>query len=284
MAQEYRNPSHAPFHGLFSADRIKDGDRYELSGGDRIYCAPASGCHAQHNAIGASLLDSDPAVEWSGVDAGFSSNANTMRTPDVSVAPPPSGKKGWIPGAPPLAVEYADKGQNEADLQIKIKELLAAGTRFVWVARLTGPQRVEVYAKGVRMRRYSASDTLEAPGILRNPIPVQALFDRKEAHRITLRNLLQWEGYENTPEAILQEGIQRGKAEGKTKGKAEGKAEGRIEGALEARIEVLFGILAVRDIHVDAQTRARIRGCRDPKRLDAWLIKAALANKPEDVF
>nr|VFK44999.1 MAG: Putative restriction endonuclease [Candidatus Kentron sp. TC]VFK59332.1 MAG: Putative restriction endonuclease [Candidatus Kentron sp. TC] len=271
MTQEYRilshEPLHAPSNGSFTADQIRDGDRYELSEGHRIYRAPAGERHAQHNATGASLLDSDPAVEWSGVDAGFSPNANTMRAPDVSVSPPPPGKRGWIPGAPLLAVEYADKGQNEADLRIKIKELLAAGTRFVWVVRLTGPQRVEVHAKGVRMRHYSASDSLEAPGILRNPVPVQALFDRRAAHRATLRNLLQREGYEDL-DAV----------------RWEGKTEGRIEGSLKARIEALFNILAARGLEPNAETRARIRDCHDPERLDGWLRKAAVANGSDEIF
>nr|VFK44006.1 MAG: hypothetical protein BECKSD772F_GA0070984_116310 [Candidatus Kentron sp. SD]VFK49308.1 MAG: hypothetical protein BECKSD772E_GA0070983_117010 [Candidatus Kentron sp. SD] len=168
---------------------------------------------------------------------------------------------------PPLAVEYADKGQNEIDLKIKIKELLAAGTRYVWVVHLVGPQRVEVHVKDGPNRLLSATDLLEAPGILRNPVPVHALFDRKEAHRVTLRNLLQRKGYENL-EAVLQEGVQRGKAEGE----------------LAASIKALLSTLAIRGIPVDAETRARIRDCHDAKQLDAWFAKAVVADRLEDVF
>nr|VFJ63550.1 MAG: Putative restriction endonuclease [Candidatus Kentron sp. FM]VFJ66998.1 MAG: Putative restriction endonuclease [Candidatus Kentron sp. FM]VFK16619.1 MAG: Putative restriction endonuclease [Candidatus Kentron sp. FM] len=279
MHREQQIPSHGPF----TADRIKDGDRFELSNGNRIYCAPAGESHARHNVTGASLLDSDPDVQWSGVDAGFAPKANTLRAPDVSVAPPPEKKKGWIPGVPPLAVEYADHGQNEPDLKIKINELLAAGTRYVWVVRLVGPQRVEVYTKDSPRRLLSATDTLEAPGILRNRIPVRALFDREEAHRVTLRNLLQREGYEDL-EAVLQEGIRRGKAEVLREGKAEGMAEGKIEGALAAQVEMLLTVLAARGIHVDPRTEARIRNCRDSVRLRTWLTQAAVADSLEDVF
>nr|VFJ77024.1 MAG: hypothetical protein BECKFW1821C_GA0114237_11148 [Candidatus Kentron sp. FW] len=141
--------------------------------------------------------------------------------------------------------------------------MLAAGTRYIWVVRLMGPQRVEVHTKDAPMRILSATDTLEAPGILRNPVPVQALFDRKEAHRVTLRNLLQREGYEDL-EAVLR--------------------EGRTEGGLEARVKALFSILAARGLEPDARTSARIRDCRDPKQLDTWLAKAAVADKVGDVF
>nr|VFJ96382.1 MAG: Putative restriction endonuclease [Candidatus Kentron sp. LFY] len=210
---------------------------------------------------------------WSGsaVDAGFTPNPGTLRAPDVAVGPPPGKKQGaWIAGVPPLAVEYADKGQDETDLEIKIRELLTAGTRYVWVVRLTGPQRVEVHTKDGK-RLLSASDVLKAPGILRNPIPVHALFDEKEALRVTLRNLLQRQGYEDL-EAVLREGVRRGKVEGRT------------EGSLAAQVKALFGTLTIRGIDLDAETRARVRDCRDPVQLEAWLMKAVVADRLEDVF
>lgn len=175
------------------------------------------------------------------------------------------------PGAPPLAVEYAGRRQNETDLEIKIKELLAAGARYVWVVRLVGPRRVEVHTPNAPMRLLSTTDTLEAPGILRNRIPVRALFDREEAHRVTLRNLLQREGYEDL-EAVRREGIQ------------EGEARGNIAGWLAAQADALLGILAVRGIDVDTHTRGRIRDCRDPEQLAVWLARAAVADSLEEVF
>ncbi len=91
--------------------------------------------------------------------------------------------------APPLAVEYAGPGQDERELRGKIAELLAAGTGQAWVVRLMGPQRVEVDRPEGSMEVYPASDVLEVPGILRNPVPVRVLFDREAAHEVVLRNL-----------------------------------------------------------------------------------------------
>nr|VFK28595.1 MAG: Putative restriction endonuclease [Candidatus Kentron sp. MB] len=158
-----------PPNGPLTADQICESDRLELSEGYPIYCAPAGVRHGKHHATGALVLGSDPDVEWSAVDAGFEISKRTMRAPDVSVAPPPLTEEnsGWAPGVPPLAVEYADKGQNEAELQIKIKQLLAAGTRYIRVVRLIGPQRIEVYTKeGQPKRILSATDHLEAPGVV----------------------------------------------------------------------------------------------------------------------
>nr|VFJ62112.1 MAG: Putative restriction endonuclease [Candidatus Kentron sp. DK]VFJ64659.1 MAG: Putative restriction endonuclease [Candidatus Kentron sp. DK] len=275
MYREQRTPIGNPC----TAEQIREEDRHELSGGQRIYCAPAGDRHSHQNLGGGLVLDTDPDVQWAGVDTGFTPKPNTLRAPDVAVAAPPKETGTWVPGAPLLAVEYADKGQDEPDLQVKIKEFLAAGTRYVWVVRLGGPQWVEVYTEGSPMQRLTATDTLEAPGILRNPVPVRALFDRSAAHRLTLRNLLQREGYEDL-ESVLREGARKGKAEGLREGEAKGEAKGR----LKAQIKALLGILAARGIDVDATTRARIRRCRDQERIDIWIAKAAVADRAEEIF
>lgn len=97
---------------------------------------------------------------------------------------------GWVTGAPALAVEYADVDRDEDDLQAKIQELLAAGTHYFWVVRLTGPW-VEVYQPGQETYIAHPGGQLEAPGILTNPVPVEALYDSNAARRVTFRNLLQ---------------------------------------------------------------------------------------------
>ncbi|MCB1769926.1 MAG: Uma2 family endonuclease, partial [Candidatus Competibacteraceae bacterium] len=123
-----------------------------------------------------------------GADVGISPEAGTLQAPDVVVrTTPPSGDSAWLTGAPPLAVEYAGPGQDQRELKDKIAELLAAGTQQVWVVRLVGPQRVEVHRSNQPMQIYAASDVLEFPGVLRNPVPVRALFDRDAAHEVVLR-------------------------------------------------------------------------------------------------
>ena len=146
---------------------------------------------------------------------------------------------GWVKGVPPLAVEYADRGQDEAELQEKIAELLAAGTRYLWVVRLTGPRRVEVYEAGKPMRRVAADEELTAPGVLKNPVPVTALYDQKAAEAVMLRNLLERQGI-----GSLKQVREEGEQEGKRAGKREGKREGRKEGLREA-VASLCDVLAI---------------------------------------
>src|SRR5262245_35722419 len=131
--------------GPFYADLLRDGDRYELSRGHAILCEPSGRDHGRPHTIGALPLASDPAVRDIGTDVGHAPDPKTLRAPDISVGDLGEGEGTWSTVAPPLAVEYASRGQNEADLRRKIDELLASGTRFVWVVRLAGPRRVEVH-------------------------------------------------------------------------------------------------------------------------------------------
>ena len=184
--------------GPFRASHLRDGDPYELSNGHSIRCMSAGGRHASSNQLGAQLLGTDPAVEEVGVDAAYRvfPDDRTLRAPDVSIGNVPD-RPGWIDGVPGLALEYADTGQDDKDLRDKIGDLLAGGTRYVWVVHLTGPQRLEVHEAGKPVQVLSADATVSAPGVLRNSYPVRSFFDRAAAERLTFRNLLQREGYDS---------------------------------------------------------------------------------------
>ena len=175
---------------------------------------------------------------------------------------------GWVKGAaPPLAVEYADTGQDEVELTAKIADLLAAGTRLVWVVRLVGPHRVEIHAPESAMRLAYPGEVLAAPGILRNPVPVAALFDRNAAHEVTLRNLLQRKGYRDLEQV-----------------REDGKAEGLGEGELAALRDALTLILDQRALSIKPERHAEIRECVDPNQLRRWLRLAIGATSESDIF
>jgi Uma2 family endonuclease len=223
--------------GPFRADQLRSGDPYELSNGHRILCLPTGRRGGKAVNVGGGVLASDPAVQDVGVDTGFSPSPEILRAPDLSVGEIPD-EPGWADGAPPLAVEYADTGQDEADLRTKIQELFAAGTRYVWVVRLTGPRRVEVHQPGQAMRSVNPDELLEAPGILANPVPVKALYDRETANQVIFRNLLQREGYASL-DAV----------------RAEGEAAGIRGSIVEA--------LTARGFAVSDDLRTALAGCAD---------------------
>ncbi|MBK5965712.1 hypothetical protein CCR95_16885 [Thiocystis minor] len=249
-------------HGPFRVDQLREGDRYELSNGHPIYCAPSGRDHSGRNLSGGGALETDPDVEWAGVDAGFTPTSGTLRAPDIAVAAA-GDERGWIPGVPPLAVEYCGPGQDEQELENKIAELLDHGTQQVWVVRLVGPRRVEVRCPKQPVRVLGPGEILTAPGILRNPVPVEALYDRDASHRVMLRNLLQRAGYDSI-EAIREEGLS--------------------EGVEQGIAESILALLADRDLTLDATDRARILACRDRAQLKRWLLAAARVEDPARLF
>lgn len=254
---------HFRSQGPFRADQLSSGDSYELSNGHPIECLPTGGRGAKAANVGGAVLASDPAVHDVGADAGFSPSPEILRAPDLSVGEIPD-QPGWVQGAPPLAVEYADTGQDEADLRIKIQELFAAGTRHVWVVRLTGPRRVEVHQPGQKLRIANPGEQLEAPGILANPVPVEALYDREAARRVIFRNLLERQGYASLDDV-----------------RAEGEVRGRAEGEVQGLRKAILAVCAGRGLAVDGELRTALASSGDPAVLERALRKAALAPAAE---
>jgi hypothetical protein len=109
------------------------------------------------------------------------------------------------------------------------------------------------------MRTLLPGEELTAPGILRNPVPVEALYDRAAGHRAVLRNLLQREGYASI-EAIRAAGIEQGIARS------------------------ILALLEDRGLRIDAAVRGRTLQCRDPDELQRWLLRAARVDDAGAIF
>jgi Uma2 family endonuclease len=260
---------HARSHGgrgPFRAEHVRSGDPYELSNGHAIFCLPTGGRGSGPNRLGVSVVGWDPAVKEAGVDTGYSPEPGTLRAPDVAIGNVPD-EPGWVQGAPDLAIEYADVGQDEEKLAQKIDDLLTAGTKFLWVVRLSGPRRVEVHERGKKVRKVLPGALLTAPGVLKNPVRVEALYDRDEAERATLTNLLQRRGYEDL-DAVLAEGVKKGEIRGEAKGLA----------------AAVIAVLEARGIRVTKAARARIAKCSDAKKLERWVRRAAVVQKASELF
>jgi len=268
-----KRPSPYSAPGPFRADQLRSGDPYELHNGHAIRLSPTGGQGSGSNLIGGAVILSDPAVQNAGVDAGFSPNPGTLRAPDVAVLPANPGP-GWIQGVPPLAIEYAGPGQDETGLTEKIEDLLGNGTRFVWVVRLGPVPYVEVWQPDVPMRLAHAGEDLTAPGVLANPIPVQALWNLRAGESVMLRNLLQRFGYRDLDE-VRAEGVEAGRAAGVEAGRA-----AALEEAGEAlRATVRAAYVATGAPLTEAES-ARLDAERDPARLTAWITAAVMRERP----
>jgi hypothetical protein len=260
--------------GPFRAEHIRSGDPYELSNGHAIFTPPTGRRGGRANAVGTEVLDTDPKVEAAAVDLGVSMRPQELRAPDIAVGAIPD-EPGWAKTAPPLAVEYADEGQNEEELHVKIGELLAAGTRFVWVVRLAGERCVEVYEPRKPVRVVRPGSELRAPGVLANPVLVEALYDREVAHEHTLRNLLNRKGFRD-----LDDVERKGREQGREQGREEGRDEGRVD-ALRAAVG---DVLSARGIALTKAESAMLKDEADAGTLARWLTVAATATSAADVF
>lgn len=196
MVTRWYAPSHdmALARGPFRPSHVKEGDRYEISNGHPVHVSPAGGRHGREHLVGARALASDPAVTEIGVDVGYELSEDTLRAPDISVGNVPDAP-GWAKGAPMLAVEYADRGTDEDDLETKIRQLFDAGTKHVWVVRLVGPRRVDVHHPNRESFTVPSGGSLTAEGVLAEALPVDALFDVDRSNEVALRNLLLRSGY-----------------------------------------------------------------------------------------
>ena len=265
--------------GPFRANQLRDGDPYELSNGHPISCMSSGRRHGLGHDAGHLTLSSDPATHAAPIDLGLAWGEHKhLRAPDLVVGQF-DNEPGWEPGVPPLAVEYADRGQDEAELQAKLGELLERGIQYIWVVRLTGPLRVEVYSPGQKMQLVPADGELRAPGVLQNPVPVRALVDREVALEATLRNLLNRKGYASL-EALRAEESAKGRAEGEARGKAEGLTEGEARGKADS----ILAILRARGLSVPEPVAAQILQCRNLASLDAWLLRAMTVSSAAEVL
>jgi Uma2 family endonuclease len=121
-----------------------DGFRYELVRGEIKKMTPAGGRHGVvAMGIGARLdqhVRSNALGVVCGAETGFriSSNPDTVRAPDVAFVRRERVEQtgipeGFWPGAPDLAIEVVSPSDAYAEVQDKVLDWLAAGTRMVVV-------------------------------------------------------------------------------------------------------------------------------------------------------
>lgn len=162
-----------------------DSVRTELDEGELITWAPASGFHGRSEVRILVLLEMFTRQHKLGKvypgDTGFQLNDHTVRLPDIAFVRNPRasavGRKGFVQGAPDLAVEVFSPNDSVPQLMRKVTQYFAAGCHTVWIVY---PERQEVdvhEASGVE-RLLTADDTIEAADLLPGfSVPISEFFE-----------------------------------------------------------------------------------------------------------
>jgi Uma2 family endonuclease len=152
------------------------GQRYELVAGVIRTMSPAGSRHGR-TAIRlggrlAAFVEAHQLGEAFAAETGFilGRNPDTVRAPDaafVSAARiPASGlPDGYFPGAPDLAAEVVSPNDTASEVQAKVADYLAAGSRLVWVI-YPDLRQVAVFDAARANRILSAGDQLDGGDVL----------------------------------------------------------------------------------------------------------------------
>lgn len=152
-----------------------DGNRHELVAGELRTWPLRGGEHGVVVASMAVFIGEHVATRRLGhafAATGFilTRNPDTVRVPDLAFISqqriPPAGiPKKFVPIAPDLVVEVVSPSDTLYELDEKVEQWLAAGTKLVWVAN---PRRktIAVHRLGQPVRVLTAADTLQGEDVL----------------------------------------------------------------------------------------------------------------------
>ena len=154
----------------------KDGFRYELVKGELRKMSPAG---TEHGAIIFNLsillgqhIKANNLGQGFGAETGFklATNPDTVRAADIAFVrreriPATGIPKNFWQIAPDLAVEVLSPGDTLEEVEEKVEDWLAAGTRAVWVV---SPKRrsVTVYRSMTDVTRLSEADELDGGDVV----------------------------------------------------------------------------------------------------------------------
>lgn len=176
---------------LLTADELLamgDIGRCELLYGELVMMSPAG---AEHGVVAmrigrfiSEFVDQQHLGQAFGAETGFKleSNPDLVRAPDASFVQknrlPAKLPKGFLDGAPDLAVEVISPEDRKREVADKVNMWLAHGTISCWVAD-PDTMTITIHRTGVAAVRLSIGDTLaDEPMLPGFTLPVQKIFMR----------------------------------------------------------------------------------------------------------
>ena len=180
---------------LMTADQFFDfcdrnDGRFELVDGEVVELAPAQRRHgrtASNITTAFNIYCRRTGVGWSEVEVGYTvrSGPDTVRGPDVSLVlqevPDDEEQRGFVPGAPDIAVEVVSPSNTAAEMERKVAEYLAAGSQRVWVVyppTPTASRRVVIHHPDGTAITYTGDDMITDEELLPEfSLPLSEIFE-----------------------------------------------------------------------------------------------------------
>lgn len=157
----------------FSRLPSRDG-KVELVRGEVVYRAPAGGEHGGLQvqlAVEMKLHERRSGLRFVVTEVGFRlfTDPDTVRAPDIAYVEAgalPEGRlpTGFIAGAPALAVEVISPTDTHQEVEEKVAEYLAAGTKLVWLLH-PKPRSVTVRRPDGTAQTLRGDDTLSGEDV-----------------------------------------------------------------------------------------------------------------------
>lgn len=154
----------------------EDNFRYDLIRGELRKMSPPG---SEHGSVIARLtvalghyVEAHDLGEAFGAETGFklASNPDTVLAPDLAFVvndriPAEGIPVAYWPGAPDLAVEVLSPGNTRKEMEEKVNEYLAAGTRLVWIV-VTKERAIVVHRAGSEPRKLAETDVLDGEDVV----------------------------------------------------------------------------------------------------------------------
>lgn len=256
---------------------VVPGTRYEMWDGELVYVSPAGLAHGTRHIQLAAIVEAHAGPDFE-VAADMLTRTSRVDdiAPDVSVFPAALDPRTRGRQLEHVAFEIVQtRGLSRAGR--KAHKLTFRGVRRVFAIDVQQSRVYEwlpplspVQTRGASRRGWKeldAASRIEDP-VFEVPLPVAAMVHAARSDDAVARALV----------ARRNPVIEAAMAEQRSVAIAEGKREGNAEGDLAGRAASLFAVLAARGLAVDAAWRDRIAAERDPRRLDRWIARAAVAS------
>jgi len=157
--------------------RSNEENRYELVRGDLLMMSPASPAQGRYasrvDRVLGGYVDEHDLGEVYTAEPGFELQPEpdpVVRAPDVAFVrkdqiPPADRQSGFWPIAPDLAVEIISPSETATEIQDKVQDYLAAGTRMIWLVFPAHKIVTEYQSTGI-VRHYNYEDSLDGGDVV----------------------------------------------------------------------------------------------------------------------